>query len=564
METKTPMVFVKHITAAQRGNENSIRYLCDHTSSQFVKICRKYNLTDSEVAEVLDKAYGRIFADIKSVKDPFDFMSWADGLVRECCEETTKSRKKAPAAKPKKATSKKAPAKKKTEPTEEPKTSAPAEEAKAPAPVEETKVSAPVEETKVSAPVEAPKVAAAAAASAVSAKSAEQILKEVEAAVSASEEEGVFEDTRPAVSPEQAAPAAAAPKADAPKADAGTPETPVAKQAVEETKKEPDVVAPPKDQDEAEADEEEDYNFDEDSDDEDENDDDEEEDEGILGLLKEYRARVLFVVLGVFIFGACVGIGYAISRGITSRDAAAVGTVSVVQVPSTESGIESSAQAQVDSAAASAAESAIAAPVPMVVDSAEDPGHIDDPAESAAQGSNADNQPSADPADPAESVDPNAGEVTAKPNIGEYLGETFASVFRDYPNMSRSVYRGELSLANEHIGFIGSYDATKPVSSTIVESVSLLSAAENYNIDGFYIGMSSADAEALASAGGYTAQEQANEYVDAEGNILTLTIDSGSIRNVTLRLVTASQTSIEMADEVPEEPQEEITNEGVG
>lgn len=533
MEIKTPMVFVKHITAAQRGNENSIRYLCDHTSSQFVKICRKYNLTDSEVAEVLDKAYGRIFADIKSVKDPFDFMSWADGLVRECCEETTKSRKKAPAAKPKKATSKKAPAQ--------------------------------VEEPNVSAPVEAPKAAAAAAASAISAKSAEQILKEVEAAVSASEEEGVFEDTRPAVSPEQAAPAAAAPKADAPKADAGTPETPVAKQAVEETKKEPDVVAPPKDQDEAEAeaDEEEDYNFDEDFDDEDENDD-EEKDEGILGLLKEYRARVLFVVLGVFIFGACVGIGYAISRGLTLRDAAAVGTVSVVQVPSTESGIESSAQAQVDSAAESAAESSIAAPVPMVVDSAEDPGHIDDPAESAAQGSNADNQPTADPADPAESVDPNAGEVTAKPNIGEYLGETFASVFRDYPNMSRSVYRGELSLANEHIGFVGSYDATKPVSSTIVESVSLLSAAENYNIDGFYIGMSSADAEALASAGGYTAQEQANEYVDAEGNILTLTIDSGSIRNVTLRLVTASQTSIEMADEVPEEPQEEITNEGVG
>ena len=555
MEIKTPMVFVKHITAAQRGNENSIRYLCDHTSSQFVKICRKYNLTDSEVAEVLDKAYGRIFADIKSVKDPFDFMSWADGLVRECCEEMTKSRKKAPAAKPKKASSKKVPAKKKTEPTEEPKTSAPAEEAKAPA---------PVEEPKVSAPVEAPKAAAAGAASAVSAKSAEQILKEVEAAVSASEEEGVFEDTRPAVSPEQAAPAAAAPKADAPKADAGTPETPVARQAAEETKKEPDVVAPPKDQDEAEAEAEaeEDYNFDEDSDDEDENDD--EEDEGILGLLKEHRARVLFVVLGVFIFGACVGIGYAISRGLTSRDAAAVGTVSVVQVPSTESGIESSAQAQVDSAAASAAESAIAAPGPMVVDSAEDPGHIDDPAESAAQGSNADNQPTADPADPAESVDPNAGEVTAKPNIGEYLGETFASVFRDYPNMSRSVYHGELSLANEHIGFVGSYDATKPVSSTIVESVSLLSAGENYNIDGFYIGMSSADAEALASAGGYTAQEQADEYVDAEGNILTLTIDSGSIRNVTLRLVNASQTSIEMADEVPEEPQEEITNEGVG
>ena len=228
MEIKTPMVFVKHITAAQRGNENSIRYLCDHTSSQFVKICRKYNLTDSEVAEVLDKAYGRIFADIKSVKDPFDFMSWADGLVRECCEEMTKSRKKAPAAKPKKASSKKVPAKKKTEPTEEPKTSAPAEEAKAPA---------PVEEPKVSAPVEAPKAAAAGAASAVSAKSAEQILKEVEAAVSASEEEGVFEDTRPAVSPEQAAPAAAAPKADAPKADAGTPETPVARQAAEETKK---------------------------------------------------------------------------------------------------------------------------------------------------------------------------------------------------------------------------------------------------------------------------------------------------------------------------------------
>lgn len=555
METKTPMVFVKHITAAQRGNENSIRYLCDHTSVQFVKICRKYNLTDSEVAEVLDKAYGRIFADIKSVKDPLDFMSWADGLVRECCEETTKSIKKAPAAKPKKAASKK--------------NEATAEESKTSTLVEEKKISVPVEETKVPEPVEAPKAAAATAASPVSAKSAEQILKEVEAAVSSPEEEGVFEDTKPAVSPEQAAPAAAAPaaaapKTEAPKADAGAPETPVERQAVEEPKEEPDVAAPTKDRGEAEAREEEDYNFDEDSDDGDDDVDDEEENEGILGLLKEYRTRVLFVVLGVFIFGACVGIGYAISRGLTSRDAATAGTVSVVQVPSTESGIESSTQAEVESAASSAAESAIAAPVPMVVDSAEDPGTIDAPVESAAQGSNTDNQPSPNTADPAESVDPNAGEVTAKPNIGEYLGETFASVFRDYPNISRSVYRGELSLANEHIGFIGSYDATKPVSSTIVESVSLLSAAENYNIDGFYIGMSSADAEALASAGGYTAQEQANEYVDAEGNILTLTIDGESIRNVTLRLVSAAQTSIEMADEVPEEPQEEITNEGVG
>jgi hypothetical protein len=150
-----------------------------------------------------------------------------------------------------------------------------------------------------------------------------------------------------------------------------------------------------------------------------------------------------------------------------------------------------------------------------------------------------------------------SGEVTARADLGTYLGETFASVFRDYPDIPRSVYRGELSYANSFIGFIGSYDATQPVSSTIVESVSLLSEAENYNINGFYVGMTSTDAESLAAAGGYRevemTAESSREYVDAEGNVLTLTIDSGLVKNVTLRIDSADNVSMQVADSVAEE-----------
>ena len=87
MELKTPMVFVKHIIAAQRGDAQSIQYLCERTSGQFVKICRKYDLSNGEIEAVLAKAYGLIFADIKSVRNPQTFMSWAGGIVEDCCAE---------------------------------------------------------------------------------------------------------------------------------------------------------------------------------------------------------------------------------------------------------------------------------------------------------------------------------------------------------------------------------------------------------------------------------------------------------------------------------------------
>ena len=87
MELKTPMVFVKHIISAQRGDAQSIQFLCERTSGQFVKICRKYDLSNSEIEAVLAKAYGLIFANIKSVRNPQTFMSWAGKIVEDCCVE---------------------------------------------------------------------------------------------------------------------------------------------------------------------------------------------------------------------------------------------------------------------------------------------------------------------------------------------------------------------------------------------------------------------------------------------------------------------------------------------
>ena len=129
--------------------------------------------------------------------------------------------------------------------------------------------------------------------------------------------------------------------------------------------------------------------------------------------------------------------------------------------------------------------------------------------------------------------------AAAREDIATYLGGTFASVFRDYPDIPRSVYRGELSLADEHIGFNGSYDATHPVSSTIVESVSLFSEGGSYNINGFYVGMTAENAESLAAADGYIAlevmEESSREYQDAQNNTLSLIIDDGVVKSITLQ-----------------------------
>lgn len=129
-------------------------------------------------------------------------------------------------------------------------------------------------------------------------------------------------------------------------------------------------------------------------------------------------------------------------------------------------------------------------------------------------------------------------ENISRADIGTYLGGSFASVFRDYPDIPRSVYQGELPLADAHTGFNGSYDAEQPVSSTTVEAVLLLGEGGNYSINGFYIGMTAADTESLAAAGGYTAlevtTESGREYIDDQGNTLSLIIDGGVVKCVTL------------------------------
>ena len=60
--------------------------------------------------------------------------------------------------------------------------------------------------------------------------------------------------------------------------------------------------------------------------------------------------------------------------------------------------------------------------------------------------------------------------------------------------------------------------------------------------------------------------ESSREYVDAEENTLSLTIDGGIVKSITLRSATAENVTLETADDVTEEVPEEIPGEegGVG
>jgi hypothetical protein len=310
--------------------------------------------------------------------------------------------------------------------------------------------------------------------------------------------------------------------------------------------------------------------------DEDDGEDDDEDDEELQSGLA-FRTKVLIGLLCVFIFGACVGIGYAISKGMTARDNSSVapGTVETLADTIDETEPESLVDSLIESVMESLAESSAAQSVSSSdASTATDTNKTDNTdtaggqtTESASTDTAGGQTTESQAADPAAGA---GGEVTARADIATYLGGTFASVFRDYPDIPRSVYRGELSLADSHIGFIGSYDATQPVSSTIVESVSLLGEGGNYNINGFYVGMTAEDAESLAAAGGYISlemtAESSREYLDEQDNTLSLTIDGGVVKSITLRSSTADNVTMETADEVTEEVPEEIPGEegGVG
>ena len=311
-----------------------------------------------------------------------------------------------------------------------------------------------------------------------------------------------------------------------------------------------------------------------DEDDEDDNDDDDDE-ELQSGLA--FRTKVLIGLLCVFIFGACVGIGYAISKGMTAQNTSSSepGVVETQADTIEDTQPESLVDSLIESVIESLGESSVTESGSSNATSETTNTGTTDPA--ANTGGQTSESPAADPAGSrnteSQAADPAAGtvgEVTARADIATYLGGTFASVFRDYPDIPRSVYRGELSLADSHIGFIGSYDATQPVSSTIVESVSLLGEGGNFNINGFYIGMTAADAESLAAAGGYISlemtAESSREYLDEQDNTLSLTIDGGVVKSVTLRSSTSDNVTMENADEVVEEVPEEIPGEegGVG
>ena len=306
--------------------------------------------------------------------------------------------------------------------------------------------------------------------------------------------------------------------------------------------------------------------------DEDDEDDDDEDDEELQSGLA-FRTKVLIGLLCVFIFGACVGIGYAISKGMTARDNSSSEPVVV--------------ETQADTIDETESESLVDSLIESVIESLAESSTAEN--DSSNETADSVNTNAADSTDTAGGQTPESistdteggqttesqaagtgGEVTARADIATYLGGTFASVFRDYPDIPRSVYRGELSLADTHIGFVGSYDATQPVSSTIVESVSLLGEGGSYNINGFYIGMTAEDAESLAAAGGYSAlemtAESSREYSDEADNILSLTIDGGVVKSVTLRSATSDNVTLEAADDVTEEVPEEIPGEegGVG
>ena len=651
MELKTPMVFVKHIIAAQRGNAQSIQYLCERTSGQFVKICRQYNLSNSEIEAVLAKAYGTIFTDIKSVRNPQTFMSWAGKIVEDCCVEIAGP--KAPAVPtPKPAAPEPEPTVPTPEPAApEPEPTVPAAEPAAPVPESTAPAKEPIAEPETDASAETVKKPAAfydenayvqpsgtynaevnyadeaaetgpadkrlipvdelvyhpdvdaisseehsayrEEAPAVSQGEEKQavpdpsIYASIPTFASSYEEEAVFQDVYPrnAVKPtdvesssdsEHAVPEETEPVEEhvSEQAEAISDTTPEDYAPADE----PDVDLIEKEENEQGQDDaaigvnDSDYN----EDDEDEDDEDEDDEELQSGLA--FRTKVLIGLLCVFIFGACVGIGYAISKGMTERTESS-GDPGIVETQA-DTIEETQPESLVDSLIESVIESLAADSSAAETDSTNETSgaaNTDTANSTDTAGGRTSDSPASDPSEGQTSesadADPAAGtggEVTARADIAEYLGGTFASVFRDYPSIPRSVYRGELSLADTHIGFIGSYDATQPVSSTIVEAVSLLGEGGNFNINGFYVGMTSADAESLAAAGGYTAlemtAESSREYVDAEENTLSLTIDGGIVKSVTLRSATADNVTLETADDVTEEVPEEIPGEegGVG
>ena len=654
MELKTPMVFVKHIIAAQRGNAQSIQYLCERTSGQFVKICRKYDLSNSEIEAVLAKAYGLIFADIKSVRNPQTFMSWAGDIVEKCCVEIAGPRGKAsepavPSApepvaeevKPAAVTPSisaqvtEAPVESGKKPTafydenayvqpsgtfhaevnyadETALESKPADkrvipvdelvyrpdanyissgEPAAPSDVQEPITRDTTDEDKAKASVPDPSVYAS-----------------IPTFASSYEEEAVFQDVYPTEAdkpgyleskatadntavgnqasytdvPADHKPAAAekpvAAKEPSPAEDveADRQEKITSDSSKDNTDAdEPDRDLVEKEETEQNQDDAHLGSADSEYDEDDEEDDDEDDEELQSGLA--FRTKVLIGLLCVFIFGACVGIGYAISKGMTARDNSSVapGTVETLADTIDETEPESLVDSLIESVIESLAESSTAQSVSSSdASTATDTNTTDNrdtaggqTTESASTDTAGGQTTESQAADPAAGA---GGEVTARADIATYLGGTFASVFRDYPDIPRSVYRGELSLADSHIGFIGSYDATQPVSSTIVESVSLLGEGGNYNINGFYVGMTAEDAESLAAAGGYISlemtAESSREYLDEQDNTLSLTIDGGVVKSITLRSSTADNVTMETADEVTEEVPEEIPGEegGVG
>ena len=654
MELKTPMVFVKHIIAAQRGNAQSIQYLCERTSGQFVKICRKYDLSNSEIEAVLAKAYGLIFADIKSVRNPQTFMSWAGDIVEKCCVEIAGPRGKAsepavPSApepvaeevKPAAVTPSisaqvtEAPVESGKKPTafydenayvqpsgtfhaevnyadEAALESKPADkrvipvdelvyrpdanyissgEPAAPSDVQEPITRDTTDEDKAKASVPDPSVYAS-----------------IPTFASSYEEEAVFQDVYPTEAdkpgyleskatadntavgnqasytdvPADHKPAAAekpvAAKEPSPAEDveADRQEKITSDSSKDNTDAdEPDRDLVEKEETEQNQDDAHLGSADSEYDEDDEEDDDEDDEELQSGLA--FRTKVLIGLLCVFIFGACVGIGYAISKGMTARDNSSVapGTVETLADTIDETEPESLVDSLIESVIESLAESSAAQSVSSSdASTATDTNTTDNTdtaggqtTESASTDTAGGQTTESQAADPAAGA---GGEVTARADIATYLGGTFASVFRDYPDIPRSVYRGELSLADSHIGFIGSYDATQPVSSTIVESVSLLGEGGNYNINGFYVGMTAEDAESLAAAGGYISlemtAESSREYLDEQDNTLSLTIDGGVVKSITLRSSTADNVTMETADEVTEEVPEEIPGEegGVG
>ncbi len=576
MELKTPMVFVKHIISAQRGDAQSIQFLCERTSGQFVKICRKYDLSNSEIEAVLAKAYGLIFADIKSVRNPQTFMSWAGGIVEDCCVEIAGPKVIAPEA------------------TAEPAKEAPHETGNRPAAFydenayvqpsgtyhaevnyadEASSEARPVDNRVI--PVDElvyrPEAGFISSGEPSAPTDVQQpvtpdpsIYASIPTFASSYEEEAVFQDVNPA-------------EADKPEyADNKAAENSieVGSSAEAEAGDEPDIDLYEKEENEKAQDDADVEVNDSDYDEDDENEDDEDDEELASGLA--FRTKVLIGLLCVFIFGACVGIGYAISKGMTAPEpsSAEPGVVETQADTIDETETESLVDSLIDSVIESLSESSVVESgssretTDIANTGTTDTADTGNQTPESTSTGNAGNQtPESQAADPASGT---GGEVTARADIATYLGGTFASVFRDYPDIPRSVYRGELSLTDAHIGFIGSYDATQPVSSTVVESVSLLSEGGNYNINGFYVGMTAEDAESLAAAGNYTAlemtAESSREYVDNHDNTLSLTIDGGKVKSVTLRSASSDNVTMETADEVTEEEPEEIPGEegGVG